>query len=119
MLATNGETTAAVTYDISDKARPVKIGKVIQEGQYLSLSLIHILKALKDDKNVQVNYLCSTVVRQDALEKYPGLEEALMKMDGLFSDKEMAELNYQVEVEGRDEQEVAHQFLVEKGVVEE
>ncbi|MDO4278217.1 MAG: glycine betaine ABC transporter substrate-binding protein [Lachnoclostridium edouardi] len=77
------------------------------------------VKALKDDKNVQVNYLCSTVVRQDALEKYPGLEEALMKMDGLFSDKEMAELNYQVEVEGRDEQEVAHQFLVEKGVVEE
>lgn len=36
VLATNGETTAAVTYDISDKARPVKIGKVIQEGQYLS-----------------------------------------------------------------------------------
>ena len=75
------------------------------------------LVTLEDDKHLQVNYFCSTVVRQDALEKYPGLEDALMKLDGLLTDSEMAHLNYLVEVEGADEKEVAQNFLVEKGVL--
>ena len=75
------------------------------------------LVTLEDDKHLQVNYFCSTVVRQDALEKYPGLEDALMKMDGLLTDSEMARLNYLVEVEDADEKEVARNFLVEKGVL--
>ena len=75
------------------------------------------LVTLEDDKHLQVNYFCSTVVRQDALEKYPGLEDALMKMNGLLTDSEMAHLNYLVEVEGADEKEVARDFLVEKGIL--
>ena len=75
------------------------------------------LAALEDDLHLQVNYFCSTVVRQDALEKYPGLEAALLKLDGLLSDGEMARLNYLVEVEEADEREAARNFLVEKGVL--
>ena len=75
------------------------------------------LVTLEDDLHLQVNYFCSTVVRQDALEKYPHLEDALMKMDGLLTDSEMAHLNYLVEVENADEKEVARDFLVEKGVL--
>ena len=75
------------------------------------------LVTLEDDLHLQVNYFCSTVVRQDALEEYPHLEDALMKMDGLLTDGEMAHLNYLVEVEGADEKEVARDFLVEKGVL--
>ena len=74
---------------------------------------------LEDDKHLQVNYFCSTVVRQDALEKFPGLEEALMQMDGILTDQEMAALNYQVEVEGLDERDVARDFLIQKGLLEE
>ena len=77
------------------------------------------VKALEDDKHLQVNYFCSTVVRQDALEKFPGLEDVLMEMDGILSDGEMAKLNYQVEVEGKDEKDVARDFLVQKGLLEE
>lgn len=77
------------------------------------------VKVLEDDKHLQVNYFCSTVVRRDSLEKFPGLEEALMKMDGILTDMEMAKLNYQVEVEGRDEEEVAREFLASKGLLEE
>lgn len=73
--------------------------------------------ALEDDKNLQVNYFCSTVVRQDALEKFPGLEDALMKLDGALSDGEMAGLNYKVEVEGLDEKDVARDFLTQKGLL--
>ena len=61
------------------------------------------LVTLADDKHLQVNYFCSTVVRQDALEKFPGLEDVLLQMDGILTDQEMASLNYQVEVEGLDE----------------
>lgn len=76
------------------------------------------LVTLADDKHLQVNYFCSTVVRQDALEKFPGLEEVLMQMDGLLSDQEMASLNYKVEVEGLDERDVARDFLIQKGLLE-
>ena len=73
--------------------------------------------ALEDDLKLQVNYFCSTVVRQDVLDACAGLEEALMLMDGILSDKEMAGLNAQVEVEGKDEAEVARAYLVEKGII--
>ena len=53
-----------------------------------------------------------------ALEKFPGLEEVLMQMDGILSDGEMAALNYQVEVEGRDERDAARDFLLQKGLLE-
>ena len=76
------------------------------------------LVALADDKHLQVNYFCSTVVRQDALEKFPGLEDVLLQMDGILNDQEMASLNYQVEVEGLDEQDVARDFLTQKGLLE-
>lgn len=72
---------------------------------------------LADDKHLQVNYFCSTVVRQDALERFPGLEAALLQMDGILSDQEMAALNYQVEVEGLNERDVARDFLTRKGVL--
>lgn len=69
------------------------------------------VRALKDDKSYQVNYFCSTVVRKDALEKYPKLKETLELMDGILTDQKMAELNYQVEEEGRDEAEVAEELI--------
>jgi len=75
--------------------------------------------ALEDDLKLQVNYFASTVVREDTLEEYPGLEKALMKMDGLLSDEEMSSLNYKVEVEGLDEKDVARDYLISKGIIKE
>ena len=77
------------------------------------------VKVLTDDKNYQVNYFCSTVVREDALETFPKREETLMLMDGILTDQKMAELNYQVEEEGKDEADVARAFLVSEGILEE
>ena len=73
---------------------------------------------LEDDKHLQVNYFCPTVVREDTLEAYPGLEDALMLMDGILSDTDMSRLNYLVEVEEQDESDVARDYLVEKGILE-
>lgn len=73
---------------------------------------------LEDDLHLQVNYFASTVVRNEALKEFPGLEDALMKMDGLLSDDEMAGLNYKLEVGGEDEATIAKEFLTEKGIIQ-
>lgn len=67
---------------------------------------------LEDDKHLQVNYFCSNVVRNDTLKSHPGLEEAIMKLDNSITDKEMASLNYKVEVEGKEDVQVAKDYLL-------
>jgi glycine betaine/choline ABC-type transport system substrate-binding protein len=69
---------------------------------------------LEDDKNFYQTYYCGTVAREKALEKYPELEEVLMKMENILTDKEMAKLNNKVEEDGLDEREVAKEFLLSK-----
>ncbi|ENZ02497.1 hypothetical protein HMPREF1092_01732 [Clostridium thermobutyricum] len=72
---------------------------------------------LKDDKNFYNTYYCGTVVRKDILEKYSELEKALMKMENIITEEEMAKLNYKVESEGLDEVKVAGDFLKEKNII--
>ena len=72
---------------------------------------------LEDDKHIFATYYGATVVRQDTLEKYPKLEETLEKLTGLISDDEMRAMNYAVEVDKRDEKEVAREFLENKGLL--
>ncbi len=75
------------------------------------------VRVLEDDKHLQVNYFCSNVVRNDTLQSHPGLEEAIMKLDNSITDKEMASLNYKVEVEGKEDVQVAKDYLTEKGII--
>lgn len=75
------------------------------------------IRVLEDDKHLQVNYFCSNVVRNDTLKSHPGLEEAIMKLDNSITDKEMASLNYKVEVEGKEDVQVAKDYLTEKGII--
>ena len=75
------------------------------------------VRVLEDDKHLQVNYFCSNVIRNDTLKSHPGLEEAIMKLDNSITDKEMASLNYKVEVEGKEDVEVAKDYLTEKGII--
>jgi len=72
---------------------------------------------LEDDLNLQVNYFCSTVVRNDALTKYPQLGAALQKMEGLINETDMIRLNNLASIEGADERDVARTFLIEKGLL--
>lgn len=75
------------------------------------------VRVLEDDKHLQVNYFCSNVVRNDTLKSHPGLEEAITKLDNSITDKEMASLNYKVEVEGKEDVQVAKDYLTEKGII--
>ena len=75
------------------------------------------VRVLEDDKHLQVNYFCSNVVRNDTLKSHPRLEEAIVKLDNSITDKEMASLNYKVEVEGKEDVQVAKDYLTEKGII--
>jgi osmoprotectant transport system permease protein len=74
-------------------------------------------KILEDDKGFFPPYYAVPIVREDTLKKYPELKEVLNKLSGKIDDKTMADLNYQVDNEGKSPEEVAHNFLVEKNLI--
>lgn len=106
--------------DIGLKYEAIKSGKIdvmnifTTDGQLSGAGL----KVLEDDKHFFPTYYCATVVRGDVLETHPGLEDALDKMGGILTDSEMADLNYQVDMKGRSEGEVAREFLQKKGLLD-
>jgi osmoprotectant transport system substrate-binding protein len=69
---------------------------------------------LQDDKKYFPPYEAIPIVRQQTLDKYPDLREAFTQLKGLISDKEMRQLNYQVDGEQRDVGEVVKEFLQSK-----
>ena len=69
------------------------------------------LVLLTDDNVFFETFDAGTVVRKDALEKYPKLQGVLEKLNGLISEAEMQQMNYEVEVDGKEDKEVAREFL--------
>lgn len=76
------------------------------------------LVLLEDDRDFFETFLAGTVVRQEALEKYPELEEVLSLMNGLISEEEMQQMNYEVEVNGKEDAAVAEAFLRSEGLID-
>lgn len=72
---------------------------------------------LQDDKGLYPSYVCGFVVRNAVLKQYPALQEVFDKMEQLMTDAEIAEMNYQVEAEGKAPEDVAKAFLTEKGLL--
>ena len=66
---------------------------------------------LEDDKQFYPSYLCGNVIRSEVLEEHTELEEVFQKLTGIISDRDMAEMNYAVETEGKEPREVAEEFL--------
>ena len=74
---------------------------------------------LEDDRHSISPYEGFPIVRGAALESHPGLKEALNKLAGAISDDDMAQMNYLVDCEQRMPGDVAHEFLVERGLIPE
>lgn len=79
---------------------------------------VNNLVLLEDDGTFFETFEAGTVVRKDALEKYPELEAVLQMLNGLISEEEMQQMNYEVEVNGKEDKEVAREFLESKGLLE-
>ena len=73
---------------------------------------------LEDDKKMYPSYRAGTVVRSEILSKYPELKAVLEKLNNILDDNTMADLNYQVESKGKKPEDVAREYLQEKGLLE-
>ncbi|MBM7616840.1 osmoprotectant transport system substrate-binding protein [Weissella uvarum] len=69
------------------------------------------LVMLKDDRRFFPPYDACPVVDNKTLNSTPGLREAMMKLRGKITTKQMQELNYQVDNNLKEPSVVAHEFL--------
>ena len=77
------------------------------------------LTMLEDDLSFFPPYYAVNFVDAELPESDPELAEILSRLDGAIDEATMAAMNAQVDVDGMSAQEVAHQFLVEHGLVTE
>lgn len=73
---------------------------------------------LEDDLAFYPSYMCGNVIRREVLEDQPELKGVFEKVTGIISDSDMAQMNYEVENEGREPRDVARDFLESRGLLE-
>lgn len=105
--------------DIGLKYQAINQGKIdvmvifTTDGQ-LSVSDVTVLE---DDKSFYPSYLCGNIIRKEVLEKHPELNDVFEKLTDKISDSTMAQMNYEVESEGKEPREVANEFLKKEGLL--
>ncbi len=72
------------------------------------------LKVLTDDMGFFPPYYAAPIIKNATLEKHPELEDILNALANVIDDAAMTDLNYKVDVEGKDVAKVAKEFLNEK-----
>ncbi|MBA2521458.1 MAG: quaternary ammonium transporter [Chloroflexia bacterium] len=86
------------------------------DGQVAGFDLV----LLEDDLSLWPPYHVAPVVRQDVLDAYPELADALNEIAPLLTDEVMAELNWRVDGDaGEEPADVARSFLEENGLLGE
>ncbi|WP_075619317.1 glycine betaine ABC transporter substrate-binding protein [Paenisporosarcina indica] len=71
-----------------------------------------------DDKGFFPKYDAAPLVRQETLETYPELEDVLNELAGKISLEDMQKMNARVDIDGEKAEDVARDFLIEKGLIE-
>ena len=74
------------------------------------------LTILQDDRHYFPPYEAVPIVRDEALQRFPGLQAALSELHNQISDAEMREMNYAVDGQHRDVPEVVAAFRKRKGL---
>lgn len=77
------------------------------------------LLSLVDDKGLYPPYQVAPVVRQEALDANPDIATVLNKLAPLLTDATMQRLNNEVSGNGREPADVAREFLIAQGLIEE
>lgn len=73
----------------------------------------------EDDLGFFPKYDAAPIVRQETLEQYPDLEEALNGLAGKISVEDMQKMNARVDIDGDKAEDVAREFLIEAGLIKE
>lgn len=108
-----------VGMDIGLKYQAIKSGEVdvinifSTDGKLEEYDML----VLEDDLNFFPSYYAATLVRQEILNAHPELVDVLGMLDGVINNVEMTKMNYKVEVEKQQPEDVAREFLQEKGIL--
>lgn len=77
------------------------------------------LSILRDDKHNFPIYQGAPLMSIDFANKHPKIVQSLNKLAGKITEKEMQEMNYEVNVKNVDPGKVAHQYLVKHHLIKE
>ncbi len=77
------------------------------------------LVSLVDDKGLYPPYQIAPVIRQAVLDENPDVADVLNALASLLTDATMQRLNNEVSGNGREPADVAREFLVQEGLIEE
>jgi glycine betaine/choline ABC-type transport system substrate-binding protein len=77
------------------------------------------LNITTDDKGFFPKYDAVPLVRQETLEAYPELEDVLNEIAGKISLEDMQKMNARVDIDQEKPEDVARDFLIEKGLIKE
>lgn len=115
------EFTATESFDPAIMYEAVKNGDVDVIPAFTTDSRIGLfdLETTEDDLSFFPKYDAAPVVRMATLDEYPELEEVLNGLAGQISEEEMLTMNARVDVDQEVASEVAREFLLEKGLIEE
>jgi osmoprotectant transport system substrate-binding protein len=75
------------------------------------------LVVLEDDQGLWPPYHCAPFVRQEALDAYPAIPDALNPVQPILTNEVMSGLNARVAIDGEEPVEVARAFLQENGLI--
>lgn len=105
--------------DIGLKYQAIGQGKIdvmnifTTDGQLSVTDLV----VLEDDLGFYPSYQCGNVIRTEVLNEHPELKAVLKKLDGILSDELMAQINYDVETNGKEPLAAAKDLLGESGLL--
>jgi osmoprotectant transport system substrate-binding protein len=75
------------------------------------------LFVLEDDRHYFPPYEAVAVVRQQTLQKHPEVAQAVAALENKISDHEMQKMNYALDGQHREAEDVAREFLKSKGLI--
>ena len=75
------------------------------------------LDTTKDDLGYFPKYDAVPIVRQEALKKFPDLEKTLNALAGKITEEDMLKMNSRVDLDKDKPEDVARDFLIEKGLI--
>lgn len=108
-----------VDLDIGLKYEAISQGKIdamivfTTDGKLNTANIV----LLKDDRHFFASYQAGNVVRDEVLQKYPELKALLDSLTNTITNEDMARMNYEVETNGKEPKDVAHEYLISKGLI--
>lgn len=105
-----------VIYTATQKGEDCNFGEVFStDGRITAMDL----KVMEDDKKFFPVYQGGFTLQAKVLEQYPAIADVMAKLSPLLTTEQMQTLNAKADVDGDDPEDIATDFLIEKGLISE